>query len=103
MAAKGSILKKEIANKILEIFPNSFLYNNDKEIRINGNENGEELQIKVTFTTAKTKVENENILFSDNNSSTPMKPTENVVEKHPQEPTQEEKERLTFLLDKLGL
>ena len=40
MAAKGSILKQEVAEKILAAFPGSFLYNDGKEIRINGTENG---------------------------------------------------------------
>lgn len=105
MAAKGSILKKEIADKILEIFPDSFLYNNNKEIRINGIENGESLQIKVTLTTSKTKVENE----SPSEEKPPSVSTDDSIvksetlEKFPQEPTEEEKERLAFLLDKLGL
>ena len=41
MAAKGTEAKKIIMNKILESFPNSFLYNDGKEIRINIQENGE--------------------------------------------------------------
>lgn len=57
MAAKGSILKKEVSEKILKAFPGSFLYNDGKEIRINGLENGERLQIKVTLTAAKVAVE----------------------------------------------
>ena len=57
MAAKGSILKQEIASKILAAFPGSFLYNDGKEIRINGTENGEKLQIKLTLTAAKVAVE----------------------------------------------
>lgn len=44
-------------NKILEVFPNSFI--NGKEIRICGNENGEEVQIKVTLTAAKENIVNE--------------------------------------------
>lgn len=100
MAAKGSVLKKEIADKILEIFPDSFLYNNGKEIRINGVENGESLQIKVTLTTSKTKVENEN---SSIETPSPTLVKNEDMEKFPQEPTEEEKERLTFLLNKLGL
>lgn len=104
MAAKGSVLKKEIADKILEVFPNSFLYNNGKEIRINGTENGESLQIKVTLTTSKTKVENENFSTETSPSISTDKIIENKdMEKFPQEPTEEEKERLTFLLNKLGL
>ncbi len=104
MVAKGSILKKEIADKILEVFPDSFLYNNNKEIRINGTENGESLQIKVTLTTSKTKVENEDAPIEKTSISTNSSPIENeTLEKFPQEPTEEEKERLTFLLNKLGL
>ena len=56
MAAKGSVLKEEITNKILECFPGSFRY--DKEIRIPGIENSENLQIKITLTCAKVNVEN---------------------------------------------
>lgn len=39
------------------MFPNSFI--NGKEIRICGNENGEEVQIKVTLTAAKENIVNE--------------------------------------------
>ena len=54
--ARGQELKKEITKKILEFFPNSFLYNDGKEIRICGQENGEEIQVKVTLTAAKENV-----------------------------------------------
>lgn len=54
--AKGQVLKKEIAEKILATFPDSFFYNGDKEIRINGVEDGENLQIKVSLTCAKEAV-----------------------------------------------
>lgn len=100
MAAKGAILKQEISKKILEVFPNSFLYNDGKEIRINGIEEGIPLQIKVVLTAAKTPVEG----GSDNTL-----PGEKVVtvetpnEKIPEEPSEEEKERLVNLLEKLGI
>lgn len=105
MAAKGSVLKQEIAGKILETFPGSFLYNDGKEIRINGIEEGQQLQIKVTLTCAKVAV--------DGGDGTSLSGEKNVVaadtkiaeanEKIPQEPTAEEKERLAMLLNKLGL
>ena len=57
MAVRGQELKNQIVNKILEVFPNSFI--NGKEIRICGNENGEEVQIKVTLTAAKENIVNE--------------------------------------------
>lgn len=102
MAAKGAILKGEVAEKIIAAFPGSFLYNDGKEIRINGTENGEPLQIKVTLTCAKVAVESDRLEFNDSPVSTP---TSNVTttENIPQEPSQEEKERLATLLQNLGL
>lgn len=57
MAVKGSISKEEVFNKLLEVFPNSFMYNDNKECRINMIEDGEPVQIKVTLTAAKAPVE----------------------------------------------
>ena len=103
MAAKGAILKQEVSKKILDAFPGSFLYNDGKEIRINGTEDGQALQIKVTLTCAKTAVGNdENIVF-DNDAAVADLKLVGPEEKIPQEPTDEEKERLKILLDKLGL
>ena len=102
MAARGSILKAEISKKIIDTFPNSFLYNDGKEIRINGTENGEPLQIKVTLTCAKVTVESDRLEFNDSPVATPASNT-TTAEKIPQEPSQEEKERLATLLQNLGL
>lgn len=105
MAAKGSILKQEVASKILAAFPGSFLYNDGKEIRINGVEDGQKLQIKVTLTCAKVAVEggDDTILPGEKTAANAdIKPT-GMNEKIPQEPTAEEKERLATLLNKLGL
>lgn len=103
MAAKGAILKQDIAKKILETFPNSFLYNDGKEIRINGIEDGVELQVKCVLTCAKTPVSNGNVFENDLNSTAEEVNISNINEKIPQEPSAEEKERLKTLLDKLGL
>ena len=105
MAAKGSILKQEVAEKILAAFPGSFLYNDGKEIRINGIENGENLQIKVTLTCAKVAVEggDDTVLPGEKTATTSDVKPVGTNEKIPQEPTAEEKERLTTLLNKLGL
>lgn len=105
MGAKGSILKKEIAAKILETFPDSFLYNDGKEIRINGMEEGQCVQIKVSLTAAKVAVENENSGISSGSDDEPVKISNAAAasEKIPQEPSDEEKERLAMLLNKLGL
>ena len=54
--AKGADSKAIVIKKILETFPDSFLYNNDKEIRIPMKENGETIEIKVVLSCAKTPV-----------------------------------------------
>ena len=102
--ARGQIVKQEVLKKILETFEGSFLYNDGKEIRILGNENGEEIQIKVALTCAKENVTpgqdnelpgaaavaNNELNFED----TPKK----VVE-----PTADEKANVQDLLRALGL
>lgn len=105
MAAKGSILKKEVAEKILAAFPGSFLYNDGKEIRINGIEEGLPRQIKVVLTAAKVAVEggDDTILPGEKAAATADAKPVGTNEKVPQEPTAGEKERLTTLLNKLGL
>ena len=58
MAAKGSQLKIEVGNQIIELFGDNAFWNGEgKEIRINGTENGETLQVKIALTVAKTPVE----------------------------------------------
>lgn len=105
MSARGSILKQEVATKILAAFPGSFLYNDGKEIRINGVEDGQNLQIKVTLTCAKVAVEGgeDNILPGENLGTASSTQASKTVEKVPQEPTNEEKERLKTLLNQLGM
>ena len=104
MAAKGSILKQEVANKILAAFPGSFLYNDGKEIRINGTEDGVQIQIKVVLTAAKTLVEGgDDVVLPGAKAATAPTIPVGTSEKVPQEPTAEEKERLMTLLNKLGL
>lgn len=54
MALKGAIAKQEVAQKILDTFKDSFLY--EKEIRIPWVEEGVPLQLKLTLTAAKVMV-----------------------------------------------
>lgn len=57
MAAKGSQVKIDIGNQIIELFGDNAFWNGEgKEIRINTTENGETLQIKIAFTVAKVAV-----------------------------------------------
>lgn len=105
MAAKGSLLKKEITDTILKTFQGSFLYNDGKEIRIPGLEDGQNLQIKVTLTCAKENVEqnSDNAIpgatLQTNTSINNIKKEEKTIV----EPTQEEKDNVKRLADMLGL
>ena len=55
MAVKGAVSKEVVIAKILEVFPDAFVY--DKTVRIPMIEDGNELQIKVALTAAKDIVE----------------------------------------------
>lgn len=103
MAVKGAQAKIDITKKILDTFPGSFTY--EKEIRIPYvDADGTSGQIKVVLTAAKVAVEggDDNILPGENAATAPIKPAV-TSEKIPQEPSEEEKERLAALLEKLGL
>ena len=96
MAIKGSIAKEEIIKSMMEVFEDSFM--NDKTLIIPMMENGEEVQIKLTLTASKT-----NIPHSNGKAEIPItvavgmpNPVEVV------EPTEEEKQRVVDLINKLG-
>lgn len=103
MAAKGTEAKSAISEKILNIFPNAFEYG--KELRIPYEENGEEVQIKVTLTCAKVNVSNPNLETSetsgDSEKDNAVSPS--VSQRDLSEPSVEEKETLEELISKLHL
>lgn len=105
--AKGSIAKNEVYGKIMEIFPDSFMYNDGKELRINTEEDGEPIQIKLVLTAAKTPVSNgeDNVLPG---AEVPF--NESLVESKVAEPapapaqiSDEEKQSIQNLMSRLGL
>lgn len=101
--ARGAQIKKEVADKILATFPGSFLYNDGKEIRICGTEDGEEIQVKVTLTAAKENVYpgGENAVPGETISKEVGKTT--IEQKTTTEPTQQEMQNVADLLKSLGL
>lgn len=101
--AKGQQLKKEIQSKILEIFAGSFLYNDGKEIRICGQEDGQEVQIKVTLTAAKENVtQGEDSAIPGDFPAAINQPV-TPVSTEPIAPTADEKQKVADLFKKLGL
>lgn len=107
MAAKGAIIKQEIIEKILQVFPDSFLFNEGKEVRINGEENGEIIQIKVTLTASKTPIQNPTMTTVERAAATDEQtapfPAPIPAEENSLEPSEEEKKRLVEMLQKLNL
>ena len=103
--AKGQKSKIVIQNKILELFPEAFIYG--KEIRIPIEEDGEIIQIKITLTAAKASVEpgSDNEMPSVKNVNNINSNFDNI-EDNPQEVVKvsdEEKANLATLMKSLGL
>ena len=105
--ARGQAAKQEIMATILETFGgNSFLYNNGKEIRVNTQEDGEPVQIKITFTAAKTAVEPEDENAIPGASNTISQVGEVKEEESPKtvvEATVDEKNAIADLMASLGI
>ena len=101
---KGSLAKEQIFAKMLEVFEGSFMYNNGKELRINWEEDGNPVQIKVALTAAKEPVSPEGEVMkaaaaaSEETSINTSFSTPKLVE-----PTIEEKQNVEMLLKSLGL
>lgn len=100
--ARGSQFKKEVLNKMLETFPNSFLYNDGKELRICGLEEGEAIQLKCVLTCAKVNV------GENDDAAIPGETVENHTEIQDEvrpaaQVTQEEKDNVKKLMESFGL
>ena len=104
MAAKGSLAKEEIFAKILETFDGSFMFNGGKEVRIPWNENGNDVQIKVTLTAAKEMVSPEGEVMKAAATAVETAPAASFpAPKRTAEPSDEEKQKVEDLLKSLGL
>ena len=105
--AKGQKSKIVIQNKILELFPEAFIYG--KEIRIPIEEDGEIIQIKVTLTAAKASVEpgSDNEIPTATNIINNVEVNNSVINQVDSttivKPSEEEKQNLQNILSKLGL
>lgn len=93
--AKGSESKQIIINKIMEMFPGAFIYG--KELRIPLQENGEQIEIKVALTCAKTNVGGDGATVTSEGQSNVAVDTASAA------PTEEEKANIANLMERLGL
>ena len=111
--AKGQAAKQEAFAKMLEMFPDSFLYNDNKELRINTTEDGNDIQLKVVITCAKTPVSagEENAIpgasFPEPKTTTKTKAVglsaDEAVTEQVVEATEDEKQKISNLMAELGI
>ena len=101
--ARGAQAKSEVMKKILEFFPGSFTYNDNKEIRIPYNEAGEIVQIKVALTCAKENVEVGADTAMPGDFPAPKMTAPTPERTSPAVPSAEEKQKVADLLKSLGL
>lgn len=91
MAAKGTIAKENVVNKIREAFGSDFIREYDKKIYVWGQENGERIQIAIAMTCPKVQIE----------TGAPV--AHNFEEPARAEITEEEKKNIADLMARLGL
>lgn len=94
MAARGSIAKTEVMDKIKTLFPDAFM--NGKEFRIPWTENGERVELKLALTCAKENVGGDAGPAMD--FSGPIEEAPPVIA----EPTEEEKQNVRTMMAALG-
>lgn len=92
--ARGSVAKEEITQKILKDFEGSFV--DGKEIRIPWVEDGISLQIKVALTCAKVNIEVPGSNGAGEQAPAPVFKETPVL-------TQQEKDKVNDLIERLGL
>lgn len=100
--AKGQQLKRSIQDQILATFPNAFLYNDGKEIRICGTEEGVELQIKCVLTCAKENVVQGADQALPGEFPAPTNAPVTPERAEPVKPTEEEKKKVADILKLLS-
>jgi hypothetical protein len=99
--AKGTLSKETVMKKILETFPGAFAY--EKELRIPMIEGGEEVQIKVALTCAKTNVEIGGDTATPGDFPPPPNTPVTPARTEPVAPSDQEKKAVGDLLRSLGL
>lgn len=99
--AKGTYAKEKIVEKIMNAFPDAFFY--DKELRIPYMEEGQEVQIKVALTCAKTNVERSSNCAAITTDDFPPSVVAPITKETATMPTASEKQNVANLLAALGL
>lgn len=105
--AKGSLAKQMVATKLAEAFGSDYIGEFDKKYYLWANENGERIQIAISMTCPKTPIEivvtaepDGDWDFSDDKPKTATIAVNNAA---PAEITEQEKDNIAALMERLGL
>lgn len=106
MAAKGTIAKQKIAQKIAEIFGADFIGEIDKKLYLWCEENGERIQVAISMTCPKNPITSaESVTSAPSNGNWDFEdmPRPQVISTPNVEITKEEEKNIADLMAKLGL
>lgn len=119
MAAKGTAAKAEVMGKIAEVFGENFIGEVDKKLYVWANDGGERIQVAIALTCPKVPVESASPIATRKVEETafswggPIKPEEEKrgfpgAGLKPSSPaaaeiTEEERNRIATLIERLGL
>lgn len=97
MAARGTVAKQEVTEKLKEAFGNNFIGEHEKKIYIWANDGGDRVQIAITLTCPKVQIETSEV-SADSNSAFPTAVSAQSIEF-----TDQEKKNLEDLMARLNL
>ena len=108
MAAKGTIAKDNVIKKIQSVFGSDYVGVVDKKVYVWAEENGEKIQVAISLTCPKVPVgapaasesfeaaSSNNVLDFENMTSVISKPEPAII-------TEQEKENIAAIMERLGL
>lgn len=96
MAARGTVAKQNVINAIAEAFGQNYLGEHDKKLYVIADDGGSSVQIAISLTCPKVEIANTDAVAIERG----IRNGAPVVE---QEMTDEEKETIQTLFERLGL
>lgn len=104
MAARGTLAKQQVENLIRTAFGDNFAGSDGKALYVWSEENGEKVQIKISLTCPKTEYNGPDIATGNKSTAKAVLDWSGNTDETPvTELTQDEKEIVNNLLEKLGL
>lgn len=97
MAARGTVAKQEVTEKLKETFGDDFIGEYEKKIYVWANDGGDRVQIAITLTCPKVQIETGEVTM-DSDSAFPTAASAQSIEF-----TDQEKKNLEDLMARLNL